>query len=441
MSLNAIAQIYETPFSPIRSEAGVSPQLFDSLVQEGPRTASARVIPGITFSDGTPLTAALAAESLSRVDALRGQAAVDCKGDQVLFTLEAPNARFDLALTLYHCSIVLERDGQLLGTGPFTRAASASSGQVRLVRNPRYRTTVPLDEIVFQLYEPDANGRPDSLMSAINAGEVEFTNMLSRTDVTALAGVRKLIQPSNSTAILYLNVERPGLADARVRRALAMSIDRIALAEVSYSSPLAFAATGLLPPLLGAFRDDLGYNLVRARKLLSQADTKPTRLSLLLVWAPRPYLPNPRPVADALVRQLRAVGFDVAVRTPRSSEEFFRACERGDYDMVLAGWIADTPDPAEFLEANLKSNRIRSAASLPSANRSRIAMAEVDEALTSFRAEPSEPNRARLIGYLNEQAPLVPLLYGPNVIVTSWRVKNCDVSPMGIPHFAATDLK
>jgi ABC-type transport system substrate-binding protein len=138
----------------------------------------------------------------------------------VIFTLLKPNPRFDLALTLNHSAIVLERGGKQLGTGAFVPAPGSTLDSVRLVRNPHYRTRPALDEVVLVIYPPNQDGRPDALIHAIEAGEVDFTTTLSRTDAGEVKGVRKAFQPSNSTASLYFNTERPELKSAEVRRAL-----------------------------------------------------------------------------------------------------------------------------------------------------------------------------------------------------------------------------
>ena len=38
------------------------------------------------------------------------------------------------------------------------------------------------------------------------------------------------------------------------------------------------------------------------------------------------------------------------------------------------------------------------------------------------------------------EVPLLPLMYGPTVVVSAWRVKNVDVSPLGVPHFEHFDM-
>ena len=440
VSTLASAQVYETPYDAPKGEGPAVPLLFEPLQSEGPAVVSARIRPGVTFSDGTPLDPARAAASLSSVDALRERAVVEAQPDRVVFRLKAPNPRFDLTLTLHHCAITLDKGGTLLGTGPYVLAPGSSQAEPRLVKNPRWRGKVSADEIVFKVYPPNADGRPEALMAAIASGEVDFTNMLSRTDAASVQNVRKLFQPASATAILFQNTERPALAAPIVRRAVAHAVDRMAVAQISYTNALAFAASGLLPPTMGTFRDTLGHDPERAKALFAQAPApKPTSLRLATVWAPRPYLPNPQPVAELIAKQLGVLGLDVRIVAPASSDEFYRLTQRGDYDLLLGGWIADTPDPADFLEAVLRSDRVQSTetSSLPRANRARLRSPEMDEALRLFREDPTAAHRDAVLKLLDDLAPVVPLMYGPSVIVNSWRVKNLEASWLGVPHFAA----
>ena len=45
-----------------------------------------------------------------------------------------------------------------------------------------------------------------------------------------------------------------------------------------------------------------------------------------------------------------------------------------------------------------------------------------------------------MLNQLSRLMPLVPLMYGPIVAVSSWKLRGFDVSPMGVPHFAEADL-
>ena len=106
------------------------------------------------------MTAAHVVAALDRVSEVRSRARVEARGDRVVFTLSSPNARFDLVLTLAACSVTLQSGGKLLGTGPFMFATDSVPAAPRLVRNPRYRAPVAVNEITFPVLPVDAEGKP-----------------------------------------------------------------------------------------------------------------------------------------------------------------------------------------------------------------------------------------------------------------------------------------
>lgn len=442
------AQIFETPYAlPIGNEPP-EPMLFSEPLRlesgAGERQVfSAAVRDGVTFADGTPLTADFVATSLQSSRLFTEHTEVEARGKRVVFRLKRPNARFDLVLTQRYASILLERGGELFGTGPYTIAPDTRPERVHLVRNPRYRHPVAIDEILFMTFPPDEAGRPRALIRAVEEGEVDLTNVLSREDVGGLRGMRKWLEPGSSTAVLYFNTEKEALADSRVRRALAMSIDRTAVAKVSYPNPLTFTATSLLPPLMGRWQDGICYDPKEAAKILGTAGApKPDRLSLLLIFGPRPYLPNPPGVAEEIANAIGALGIEVDVVPTATSEEYYRAIARGGYDMALAGWIGDTPDPADFLEAILAPEAVPmpNQPLVAHSNLSRWKSDEVAEALHRFRAESSDEARDQIRNLVSDQVPLLPLMYGPTIYVYTPRLQKFEPSPLGIPLLYKADL-
>ncbi len=229
-----------------------------------------------------------------------------------------------------------------------------------------------------------------------------------------------------------------------MRRALALAIDRTEVARISYSNPMVFTATGLLPRLMGTWRDGIRHDPKKAAALLAEVgDARPKRLSMFMVYGPRPYLPHPRPVADHLVAVLGTLGIEVTVRQAESMNHFFREIERGDYDLALSGWVADTADPADFLYALLSPEAIPSPERriVIDGNLSRWRNAQVQEALERYRREPSEKNKAAVLEPVAEEMPLLPLMYGPTICVYSLRVSGFKPSPLGIPRFADLSLE
>ncbi len=444
-----VRQIFEAPYSLANDQRAAEGCLFagplEAEASQGRGVLSAAVRPGIRFSDGTELVADHVADALSKAEALREHASVESIGDRVRFTLKRPNGRFELFLTQVFCVIGREANGGssrsganggLLGTGPYCLADEAAPGVVRLVRNPYYRKSVGFEEIHFTVYPPTAGGGNGRLLRAIEAGEVDYTNAVTRKDVERLSGVKKRIHPGSSTANLYFNTER--LPDPRVRKAMALAIDRKELASACYSNVVAFTATSLLPRALGGYYDDgLSRNLQKAVELLAQPGVqRPEKLRLHLIWGPRLYLPDPRCTAEKIARQLARLGIELELVTPATNAEYYERFAEGDYDLGLSGWIADTPDPADFLEACLSSHTIAEPGRVlaNSGNEARWRNDAVDRALTHYREDPSEKWMTEILDLVRDQVPLFPLMYGPTIFVHSWALKIGKPSAFNIPN-------
>lgn len=433
-----LGQIFEAPYTISGAEAQVRPQVFEPLRPEGRLQYSAAIRPGVKFSDGTPLTAEVAARSLRGAKVLANKATVEAKGGRVWFTLTTPNPRFDLTLTQGNTAIVLDRGTQFLGTGAFmfeqrpNLRLLQSAKSFRLVRNPHHSGNSGVDEVEFRVCPAAEDGTPRALLDALRQGEVDLTTALTMADVSGnqIQGIAPSPQPGNSTGILFFNCERRILSNATVRRGISLAIDLHELAARSFDkNPAAFVAPNLLPPMMGRGSGVPSMNRDEARRLLDASGAKPGRLSLLVPWAPRPYMPKPLPLAQAVQRQLAEVGIAVELRETRTSEEFFGDLVRGSYDLALAGWIADTPDPADFFEALLWSKMCEGD---NHSNHSRWKSPIMDAALARFREDPTEAHKREIHQLVREEAPLVPLIYGQSVVVHSRKMRNVSASATGV---------
>ncbi len=437
-----VRQIFEAPYALASDNHSAEACLFTGHLEAHPRRGrdvlSAAVRPGIRFSDGTELVADHVAEALSKAEALREHAIVESADGRIQFTLEQPNGRFELVLAQNFCVIGrrVGTNGELLGTGPYRLADERAPGVVRLVKNPCYRESVGFDEIHFTVYPPTAAGGNSRLLRAIEAGEVDFTNAVTRKDVERLSGVKKMIRPGSATAILYFNTER--LPDPRVRKAMALAVDREEIASAFYSNVVAFTATSLLPRVLGGYYDDgLSHDLQAAVKLLARPGVRrPERLRLQVIWGPRLYLPQPLKAAEIIAQQLARLGIELEFVVSETSTEYYERFAEGDYDLGLSGWIADTPDPADFLEASLSSHTIAEPGRVlvNSGNEARWRNDAVDRALAHYRQDASEKWKTKILDLVRDQVPLLPLMYGPTIFVHSWDLKIGKQSAFGIPN-------
>ncbi len=444
VSAMVVAQIFDTPYSRPTPNQEPQPLLFaEALKSESDgRVMSAPVRDDCRFSDGTPLTAAHVVDSLQKSAPFRDHADVEAQGDRVLFHVKRPNARFDLVLTQAFTSVVLEREGKILGTGPYMPAPDATAEVMRLVRNPHREPEPGIEEVIFTCYPPEA-GEPKALVMALERGEVDFSNVLQRKDVTALQKVRKYFELGNSTALLYFNTERPALKDVRIRKAIAHSIDRLDLTAISHANTLAHVAGSLLPPMMTRWKDGIIRDVAKAKELIGEAEGAPQQLTMLLMFGPRPYLPHPRPTAEHVASQLAELGITVEIQQAKDSEDYYRRVANGDYDLALTGWIADTLDPGDFLEAVLSEYAIPSPDRPISihANLGRYRNPAVEGALDRLRRDPSEANQQELLRMAAEDVPALPLMYGSITFVHSWNVRNFTPPLLGIPDFSTLELR
>ena len=66
--------------------------------------------------------------------------------------------------------------------------------------------------------------------------------------------------------------------------------------------------------------------------------------------------------------------------------------------------------------------------------------AATDAALQRFRENPTDANRGDLFRIIDDQAPLLPLIYGQSVVVHTRKIRNVSVSSTGVISLGAADV-
>jgi len=224
---------------------------------------------------------------------------------------------------------------------------------------------------------------------------------------------------------LGMHCERPGLSDLRVRRALAMALDRRGLRQARLGRH-AVDAQGPLPPSHWAFAagmPQVPYDPAQARQMLRDARgpaAPPLRL-VLRVSTQRFALVT----AQALAAMLAAVGVEVEVR-PSELATLLADLRGGRFDLTLLT-VPDLSDPwgLSFWFAS---------SSIPEGgrtggNRWRFRNAALDAALEAgARAEGPAARRPHYVAaqqILAAQMPVVPLWH-PDVVYAvrrRWRAE------------------
>src|SRR5205807_6927420 len=112
-----------------------------------------------------------------------------------------------------------------IGTGPFIVDRYDTESTLVLRANPDYWRGAPKLREVHFLIVPDPNTR--ALMMRTGEADLYYQpadNLVA--DLSKVPGVHTLDVPFNELWYLAFNTRRPPLDDVRVRRAIAMSVDR-----------------------------------------------------------------------------------------------------------------------------------------------------------------------------------------------------------------------
>jgi len=267
-----------------------------------------RLRDGITWHDGTRFTAAdvkftfdeVLLKFHARTKASMGGVltGIDTPDDRtVVFRFKQPYAPLLQQLDATEAPIVARHlyqgsdpqtnpaNASPVGTGPFKFVSYRKGAEIRLARNPSYfKPGLPyLDELVMRVI-PDAGTQ----MLALENGEIDFLWGVPGPQQARLQADNRFrmaqtsYHPGGSNCIMTVsfNLDRPILKDVRVRRAIAMALDREAflrqilfgegkVATAPISSEITWAhARGLALP---------GFDRTEAQRLLDAAGWKKER--------------------------------------------------------------------------------------------------------------------------------------------------------------------
>ncbi len=256
-----------------------------------------RLRPGVVFDDGSPMTAEVAAGALR---SLKAGWQVGTAGDTILIDLDLPSPDLLYDLADPSNSICLRgANGGLSGTGPFHLARWEPGRRALLEANERYWAGRPfLDSVAVEMGRSLRDQMVDLELDKADFVEV-WPNEVRRL---ANRGTRTWSSAPSILVTLVFDRGKPAVEDARVREAVALSIDRAAMHSVLLQKQ-GEPAAALLPQQLSgyAFLFSAVTDPARARQLVSAAVPP-------LVLGYDPSDPLARAIAERVAVNARAAG-------------------------------------------------------------------------------------------------------------------------------------
>ena len=451
----------------------VSPNLAESwAVDETGTVYTFTLRDGITFHDGKPITAADFKFSIERatdpelhsdtallylsdivgaVAKMEGEAE-EVSGVEVVdartisITIDSPKEYF-LAKLSYPSSFVLDSatvgamgeewwmDADVNGSGPYQLLSWDTEEAIILKRFDGYHQPVAMEHIISPFDAlPGAKGL-DMYQSGYWDGI--FVGARSLDDLRENEAVADQLHEFDqlTSYFVVLDTELPPLDDANVRRALAMALDRQKLIDDLYGGNL-LLAKGILPPGIPGFSEGLQaipFDPEEARKLLAEIGYADDFPEITYITVDRDGEPS-ESVQFMIDSWKENLGIDVNVNLV-DPEEYYYNLEDHEGHLYTYGWVADYPDPENFLDLLLHSE----------AQESRYANEAFDALVEQARTVQNRFARLELFRLaeqlLIDDTGIIPLFHVQDYVLLKPYVQGFAISPVGQPDIANVEFE
>ena len=355
---SAIAEItqynvYET-LTKINSDGSVTPLLAEGWeVSPDLRTYTFRLRKGVKFQNGEPFNAEAVKFSFTRAGAEKSTN----KDKRTFSSMESLSAQDDHTLVIVNkeldpdflflmgqaTAIIVEPKSaetnatKPVGTGPYTLESWSKGSSVTLTKWDGFRDAakVKIRKATFRFISD-----PAAQVASLLAGDVDAFARVTPRSVPQFKNNPKfqvLVSGSRAKTILAINNKKKPLDDVRVRRAIAMAIDRKAVIQGAgdgYGSPI---GSHYVPGAPG-YVDVTGvnaYNPEKAKALLKEAGIT-TPLELTLTLPPPPYA---RQGGEVIAAELAKIGITAKLQNVEWAQWLSGTYGARNYDLTIISHV------------------------------------------------------------------------------------------------------
>ena len=247
-----------------------------------------------------------------------------------------------------HGAPLWTKDQNIVCNGPYKIGALLLRDRIRLVKNDTY---FGADDVSIETIDALSMESGNTALNMYETGQLHWVNDPPSLLLDELSQ-RDDFHPAPMLSVYFyrINTTRPPMDDARVRRALAMAIDRDQVVKQITKAGQIPAYT-LVPPGIAGYQSPEGFHrdVDQARRLLSESGYPGGRgfPKLTLLYNTQA---THRAIAEVLQQQwLNTLNIKIELQNMEWGS-YLDKVDQINYDIARAGWIADYADPTTFLD-------------------------------------------------------------------------------------------
>ena len=296
------------------------------------------------------------------------------------------------------------KPGNFVGNGPFVLSEWLPQDHISVVPNDKYwnKANVFLSKVTFLTIENETTG-----YNKYKNGELDWdtTVPLEMLDEIKLTNDYH-VSPQISSYYYELNFNNPILADVRVRKALAKSINTQELVD-KVTKGGQIPATSFCPPMSG-FTPATGnaYDVETAKALLAEAGY-PNGAGFPKMTVIYNTNEGHKKIAEYVQQEWKKnLGIDVELSNMEWGT-FLEERQHNNFEIARAGWVGDYMDPSNFLELLLSTS---------GNNDGRYNNPKYDELIKKAATMPAGAERMQVLHdaeelMMTEEQALIPFYY------------------------------
>ncbi|MEP7040818.1 MAG: ABC transporter substrate-binding protein [Chloroflexota bacterium] len=322
------------------------------------------------------------------------------------------------------------------GTGPYKLKEHIRGDHLTVERFDGYWGDKAIAQQVIFQWNSEAAAR----LLALQSGTVDGIDNPAPGDVATIEGDAGVtLYPREAMNVFYLgfnNTFKP-FDNEKVRQALAIGIDRQRILDTFY--PTGSSLADYFTPCNIEFACEgnpwPAFDATTAKSMLAAAGF-PNGFSshIYMRDVDRPYLHDANVVATELQDQLANLGITVDI-VVQESGTYLDNQTAGLLDgFYLLGWIADYPDPTNFLDYHFNNDSMLGFGTIDPSIRSAL-----DTGAQTLDADARRVAYAGANNAILEHVPMIPIVHGASHTVFKKDVTGAHASPLAEEVFAGMD--